>query len=161
MQSSLLETPFDVDAMPNALLTPGDDGSPARSLGEFLFPEPAPRSVGKILLWWERRRLFYNVAVGVAGLATLGVFTTMATIGTRGLFVPWQPAVAFGVLANVCYTLGGAIEIAALKIWGRSMLPIGPALYRMGLTFSVGLALLPGLVATVVGVLWVVFNLRV
>ena len=28
------------------------------------------------------------------------------------------------------------------------MFPIGPGLYRMGLTFSVGLALLPGMVFT-------------
>ena len=34
------------------------------SLAEFLFPEPAPRTVPGVIQWWEKRRPFYNVAVG-------------------------------------------------------------------------------------------------
>jgi hypothetical protein len=49
------------------------------------------------------------------------------------------------VLANVCYTGGSLIEILAHKLFGRQLLPVGPALYRIGLTFSVGLALFPAL----------------
>jgi hypothetical protein len=41
---------------------------------------------------------------------------------------------------------GPAAEIAAHKIWGSELLPAGPTLYRMGLTFSVGLAPLPSLI---------------
>jgi hypothetical protein len=73
--------------------------------------------------------------------------------------VPWQPVVAFGVLANLCYLLGPTVEIALHRIWGRTLLPVGPALFRMGLTFSVGLALLPSLVIAVLTVvrliLWI------
>ena len=53
---------------------------------------------------------------------------------------------AFGVMANVCYFLGPVAEIAFFRIWGRRALPTGPTLFRMGLTFSVGLALLPTLI---------------
>ena len=52
----------------------------------------------------------------------------------------------FGVMANGCYLLGPAIEIALQKLWSEKLLPVGPALFRMGLTFSVGLALFPTLI---------------
>ncbi len=129
------------------------------ALTEFLFPAPAPRGVGKIILWWERRRLAYNVAVGAAGLVSLAAVTVVASFieGTLTI-VPWQPIVVFGALANVCYTLGAGIEVLTLCVWGRSVLPVGPALYRMGLTFSVGLALLPTLIVTLVLVARIVFS---
>lgn len=123
------------------------------TLADFLFPAPAPRGVGPIVRWWERRRLAFNLAVGAAGTFSLAIVSLIAHVlphpaGVRP-GVPWQAVVAFGVLANVCYLLGPLAESAAHKLWGRSLLPTGPALYRMGLTFSVGLALLPSLLAVI------------
>jgi len=130
------------------------------SLAEFLYPAPAPRSVGKIIGWWERRRLFYNAAVGAAGLVSLTAVTTVAAIagGEPGPMI-LLPAAVFGVMANVCYLLGPAAEILAHMLWGRTVLPLGPALYRIGLTFSVGLALFPTLLVTLWAVAAVVFSL--
>lgn len=119
------------------------------ALTEFLFPAPARRSAGAIIGWWEKRRLPYNVAVGTAGVVSVAVAWVLAALPPSGeviTFLPWQPIVAFGVLANVCYLLGPAVEIVVDKLWGRQVLPTGPALYRMGLTFSVGLAFLPALI---------------
>jgi hypothetical protein len=42
------------------------------------------------------------------------------------------------------------------RIWGRALLPVGPALYRMGLTFAVGLALFPTLIIAIVAVVHIV-----
>ena len=126
-------------------------------LVEFLFPAPAERSAGGIFKWWESRRLVYNVMVGGAGVVTLGVARVFTWVISEP-FVPWQPIVAFGILANLCYLFGPAAEIAAHKIWGRKLLPIGPALYRMGLTFSVGLALLPALIFTIMSVVVMVMK---
>ena len=126
------------------------------SLTEFLFPAPAPRATGAIIGWWEKRRLMYNVAVGAAGAISMVAITIVASIDQGRFFVPWQGAVVFGVLANVCYLLGPAAELLINKLWGRTMLPTGPSLFRMGLTFSVGLALLPVLLLTLVGVASVV-----
>ncbi len=39
-------------------------------------------------------------------------------------------------------------EIAIEKLGGGKVLPTGPVLFRMGLTFSAGLALLPTLIAS-------------
>ena len=130
------------------------------SLTEFLYPAPAPRSVRKIMGWWERRRLFYNLAVGAAGLVSLTAVTVVAAIVNGGVQVALLvPAAVFGVLANVCYLFGPAIEVLAHLLWGRTVLPLGPSLYRIGLTFSVGLALFPTLLVSLWAVAAVLFNL--
>ena len=130
-------------------------------LTEFLFPTPARRSVGSIVRWWESRRLAYNVFVGGAGLLSLGVMKLIALLppGLPGARVPLLGVVAFGVMANVCYLLGPAIEIALQKLWGEKLLPVGPGLFRMGLTFSVGLSLFPALLVSIFWVARVVLSL--
>ena len=55
----------------------------------------------------------------------------------------------FAVVAKLCYLVGPVTEILVTKIWGNQLLPTGPVLYRIGLTFSVGLALLPTLIISV------------
>ena len=130
-------------------------------LTEFLFPAPARRTVGGIVRWWESRRLAYNVFVGGAGLLSLGAIKliTPPPPGLPGARVPWLAVVVFGVMANVCFLLGPAIEIALQKLWGEKLLPVGPALFRMGLTFSVGLALFPTLLYMIAWVVQVVSGL--
>jgi hypothetical protein len=44
-------------------------------------------------------------------------------------------------------------------MWGRGLLPTGPALFRMGLTFSVGLALFPALLMMFVWVARIAFSI--
>jgi hypothetical protein len=128
------------------------------ALAEFLFPVPAERRPGAIFGWWERRRLGYNLIVGSAGLVTV-VTASLANVlvfgGDMG-FPPWQGIVGFGVLANMCYLLGPLAEIAIQKLGGRETLPAGPVLFRMGLTFSAGLALLPTLIIIIVSIVRVV-----
>jgi len=121
------------------------------TLTEFLFPAPARRSAGAIILWWEGRRLAFNVWVGSAGLVSLLTVSAVVAILGGGLAVPYlfMPAAIFGAMANVCYLLGPAAEILIHAVWGRRVLPPGPTLYRVGLTFSVGLALFPTLLATI------------
>lgn len=133
------------------------------ALVDFLFPEPAERRPGAIIRWWEKRRLPYNLIVGGSGLISMGLYALAATIppGPSGVIFAWAPIIAYGVLANVCYTLGPATELLLEKIWGRRVLPTGPVLFRSGLMFSVGLTLvLPtillviGLVLRVLGVIF-------
>ena len=130
------------------------------ALTEFLFPAPAPRRFGSILGWWEKRRLPFNLIVGSAGLVTLGVTQGLMWIFPGPMeWVPWQPVVVYGALANVCYLFGPAVELAIEKLWGGRVLPTGPALFRMGLTFSVGLTLFPALLFMIFAVVRVVLFL--
>lgn len=132
-------------------------------LTEFLFPAPARRSVGAILAWWEKRRLAYNLFVGAAGLVSLGWIMTLSLLPGGGFLrlgvLAWIPALIFGAMANLCYLLGPTAEILIHTVWGRTVLPVGPALFRMGLTFSVGLALFPALLTTIAWVIRIVAGL--
>ena len=116
-------------------------------LGDVLFP-PADsrRTTFSLLGWWESRRLTYNIAVGSAGLFTLVVVRAITLLppgAPMGGANWWQPVVAYALLANVCYTFGWALEALAQRAWGNRCPPFGPALFRQGLAFSVGLTLLP------------------
>jgi hypothetical protein len=127
---------------------------PKRSLGDLLYPEPAERTAPAIVKWWEKRRLFYNLVVGSVGLVTLAItMPVVSFLEGRLVLGPLLGALAFGVLANVCYTFGSVVEILIDKIWGRAVRPAGPPLYRMGLTFSIGLALLPNLLVVFVALI--------
>jgi hypothetical protein len=121
------------------------------TLTEFLFPAPARRTPTAIIGWWERRRLAYNVWVGSAGLVSVSVLIGASLLFGDGVRLTEVliPTTIFGVMANVCYLLGPTIEILIEKLWGRSVLPTGPTLFRMGLTFSVGLALFPAFIAMI------------
>ncbi|MDB4875088.1 MAG: hypothetical protein JWM41_1534 [Gemmatimonadetes bacterium] len=120
-------------------------------LGDVLFP-PADhrRTTVSLLGWWESKRLTYNLAVGSAGVVTLVVIRGISWLppGLPMLF-DWRPIVAYGLLANVCYTFGWALEVAAQRAWGARCPPFGPALFRQGLAFSVGLTLLPILIVSI------------
>lgn len=129
------------------------------ALTEFLFPAPARRSAWAIIGWWERRRPAYNLAVGAAGLVSLATVTGVSALAGEHVRASiWIPVAIFGVMANVCYLLGPALELLTHKLWGSSVLPTGPALYRMGLTFSVGLALFPTLLVVIWAVARLVFS---
>lgn len=120
-------------------------------VGEVLFPLPAHRRTPMgILTWWESRRLVYNVIVGATGLASLAVMGLISIIppGLPHFLPPWQAILAYGALANVCFTFGPAIEIAVQRIWNDRVLPVGPVLFRQGLSFSIGLTLLPMFIAS-------------
>ena len=121
------------------------------ALTEFLYPAPAKRTVGSIVAWWESRRLAYNAIVGVAGVVGLGGSWILASLPPSAypFSIPLLGVVGVGVIANLCYFLGPVTEIVITKVLGSDVLPTGPALYRMGLTFSVGLALLPVLVSMI------------
>jgi hypothetical protein len=94
-----------------------------------------------VVAWWEARRASYNLAVGGAGLVTLGV------VGVIGMLPPWPalPIVValYALLANLCYTAGPLFDLLARRVGGPDWAPVGPTLFRYGFVFSIGLTLLP------------------
>ena len=120
-------------------------------IGDVLFP-PADyrRTTLSLLSWWESRRATFNIVVGGAGIVTLVVIRAISWMPPG---VPmtwdWRPIAAYGALANVCYSFGFAIEATAQRIWRDRAPALGPALFRQGLAFSVGLTLLPILLVSI------------
>jgi hypothetical protein len=118
-------------------------------LVEFFYPLPARRrSAGAVFLWWEERRAAYNLIVGGVGCATIVATTLLLALPANAGGSPPFPvllgvAVVYGVLANFCYFLGPLTELAMYRLWGDEAPRAGPALFRQGLIFSVGLTLFP------------------
>lgn len=117
---------------------------------DFFFPLPAPRrTAGAVIQWWESRRLAFNLMVGAAGCATVALTTLMLWLpgnfggGRLPLELLLGGPVLYGFLANVCYCLGPITELAMYRLWGAEAPRAGPALFRQGLIFSVGLTLFP------------------
>jgi hypothetical protein len=119
------------------------------ALAQLLFPLPdVRRSPATLLAWWERRRPTYNLIVGGAGLVTLTALHGLSWLPPHVSFdAPWPLVVLYGVCANLCYTLGFAIEALLERLWGQDVAPVGPTLFRHGLVFSVGLTLFPVAIA--------------
>ena len=116
------------------------------ALTQLLFPAPAEvRSTASILRWWESRRLKYNAIVGATGLVTMVALQVIALTPPMSLDLPivWPAIVAYGVFANLFYSLGFVTEAAMQRLWGEDTPRVGPALFRQGLVFSVGLTLFP------------------
>ena len=114
------------------------------ALTSVLFPEPTlRRSPSAVIGWWERRRPLYNAVVGATGLVTVSVLSVV--LGPMMFVQPgtWIGITAYGVAANLCYSLGAPTELLLERWLGRETYGLGPALFRYGLIYSVGLTLFP------------------
>ena len=112
--------------------------------------DQVPESAGAVIHWWESRRVFYNIIVGITGVITIGLL--VANSGLRGddCGIPDPPLfglfaiVGYGVMANVCYTLGAFAEIVARITLGRdNASKLGRTSFVVGLALSVILTIAP------------------
>ena len=129
------------------------------TLTRLLFEPTLVRSPLRVVHWWETRRLAYNIAVGATGVGTL-IYANGLSLLARGqwLPVPWQAIVAYGIAANVCYTFGWVAENVIERWLKRPVYGLGPALFRHGLVFSLGVTVLPALLVTVMAVAGLLFR---
>ena len=106
----------------------------------------------QVILWWEKRRIPYNILIGAWGIVCLVVFF-VAIVNSREL-KPGEDAVeplalmAAPFVINACYTLGWLVEIPV-----RAMFPgmqprerIGPRLMKAGVGLSLIGASLPAVI---------------
>jgi hypothetical protein len=108
----------------------------------------------QIILWWEARRLFFNIVVGIAGVITVFTMLFSAMIAEK-LFnelIGWPdpPIVAiigvvvYAISANVCYTAGWLAELIAREVWGDKAKSFAEISFTLGVIFSFLLTLVPG-----------------
>jgi len=111
-------------------------------------PEPV-LTTGQVIRWWESRRLSYNALLFAVGLAAIaGMEWLMGQVVPSGEDAIEPMAlvlgvVVYGIMANLCYTLGWVIEL-----WGRKADRVtarqrGEWMFRAGLLFSCVLTSLP------------------
>jgi hypothetical protein len=106
-----------------------------------------PRSSLEVILWWEVRRIPYNLIVGMVGIVSLIFFFQFIHLA-HGL-KPGEDAIepmaliAAPFALNIAYTAGWAGELHLRLLWRIRSPAIGPALLILGLSFSLLLVLLP------------------
>jgi hypothetical protein len=111
----------------------------------------------QVILWWEARRLFFNLAVGTAGLITIFTILFSATMAEKFVHEPFSwpdpplfaiiGVVLYAILANACYTGGWLAELISREVWGDRAGSFAEISFTLGIIFSVLLTLLPGAVA--------------
>lgn len=109
----------------------------------FFTPIYFPRSAWSVVGWWESRRMFFNAGVGVTGLVSVAVVNLLGPALRSPPEFPWGGIFVYGVMANLCYTLGPAADLLLRRVWGVRAAAVGPVLFRYGFAFSIGLSLLP------------------
>jgi hypothetical protein len=111
----------------------------------FFTPVLETPSAFAVINWWESRRMVYNIAVGAVGLLSLTAMAFFALLPPRAENITflWPVVLVYGVLANLCYSLGPFADLFIRRVWGERYGVIGPVLLRYGFAFSIGLSLLP------------------
>ena len=141
---------------------------PPMTLQKLLFESTLVRSPLRVVQWWESRRLTYNAIVGITGLGMLVYVNALElALGNGWFLAPWggpgsaarmMGIVVYAVGANVCYTFGWVVENLVERWLKRPVYGLGPALFRHGLVFSIGLTLLPAVVVTIANIAGRIFG---
>ena len=109
-----------------------------------------------LIVWWELRRIPYNLTVGAAGFVTCGSLVGIALIRSSTLasneanfgspFFGIFSVALYAIMANICYTAGWISELMVRRFWGDVHKQFGEIVFISGFVFSFALTLLPLLV---------------
>lgn len=106
-----------------------------------------PKNWIQTLKWWEKKRILYNLIIGITGLFIL--FAT--NLPHQGVFFLFPLAFLYGLGANLFYTFGWIIEVGLRKLLGQDdrLKKIGPILLFLGTILSLMLNLLCGILVII------------
>jgi hypothetical protein len=102
----------------------------------------------KIILWWEFRRILYNLLLIVFGIFALTILSFIVKdlwsfFSPPILFLIWTGLFLF--LANVLYTSGWIFQLITRHSSNKFINRIRPKIFIYGLIFSFGIQLIPAL----------------
>jgi hypothetical protein len=135
-----------------------------------IWKRESPASNGvEALVWWESRRIQFNLIVGCAGIVTCVVIGTIAA-ATEIFFniefgLPNPPIFAvigiflYGIIANVCFTGGWITELFLRRFSPREADRFATTSFFCGVIFSVLLTLAPAVLVGTVGAFRLVHHL--
>lgn len=128
---------------------------------QFFARSTNPADTWHTIAWWEARRIPYNLIVGMTGVLSgaLCFVTGMLCEHFLGdpIGIPNPPFIAilavaaYGVMANLCYTGGWVAELLVQKVWPEHANSFGEISFFLGLSFSILLTLVPGIVVPTIG----------
>jgi hypothetical protein len=112
------------------------------------------------IVWWEKRRIVFNLAVLAAGLVSgLAIELIGSRLAQPGEDVEEPLGIIVGVIvyavaANAFYTLGWITEILWSGGDSARTEAIRPKVFRLGVIFSIVLTLLPGILVPIAWAIW-------
>lgn len=122
----------------------------ARKALDWMFaPQPPGVPWWRVILWWEARRLPYNMLVGLYGALCFIIF--YFSITSSGHLKPGEDAVepmalfAAPVGINVCYTFGWLVDVPARRFLPSLSPGFSPYLLKLGIGLSVFLISIPAM----------------
>jgi hypothetical protein len=113
----------------------------------FFASLPSRPSLWTVVVWWEARRVPFNVIVGLYGLVCL--FAFFWAITTSGRLQAGEDAVeplallGIPIGINILYTLGWLVEVPSRLVVSNLTPQFGPSLLKMGLGLGLFLITLP------------------
>jgi hypothetical protein len=99
-------------------------------------------TTAQVIRWWELRRLLYNallLVVGAAAIAGMEWLRTKAIpLGENAVepMILVLGVLAYGLMADLCYTLGWVVELRSRKTDPVTARQRGQCMFRAGLLFS-------------------------
>jgi hypothetical protein len=123
-------------------------------LPHWLFQPQSKGSSIETIVWWESRRIPYNLIVGSFALVCFILFAL--AIDCSGHLKPgedaFEPLMLFVglILMNVCYTGGWIVEVIGRMIGIIRSQYFSPILLKFGLGFSLFVVSLPAIIWVVV-----------
>ena len=112
-----------------------------------VFSEPYSRR--ELIRWWEGRRLRYNLMVGGVGIVTWLLVLCVGSLAVKpgvDFEEPFMMIIGppiYGLLANLCYSLGWIVDTRFYRGHPRIIL------YKVGVIFSLVLTASPGIWAII------------
>jgi hypothetical protein len=111
--------------------------------------EEANMTTAQVILWWEIRRILFNLALLVVGVSSIaGMELIMDRVIPKGEDAIEPLALLFGVvmyafMANVCYTLGWIVELRMRRVDPANARQRGRRFFKLGFAGSCLLTTLP------------------
>ncbi len=101
----------------------------------FTVPE-GERSNLSVVLWWELRRIPYNLIVGLFAVASWMIAALSIELANFAISLELLPLIGAFFLANFFYTGGWVTEITVRMLTKRQARNVGTALFTAGFLFS-------------------------
>jgi len=103
-----------------------------------------------IIMWWEARRIPYNILIGIYGFLSLLLFYFF--ILSSGKLEPGEDAVepmaiiVAPIVINIAYTAGWIVELILHYVFSMKSRIVGSILLKIGVVFSLIIVSLPSIV---------------
>lgn len=102
-----------------------------------------PRSWMSVFLWWEARRVLYNILIFVCSLGVVAA-SVLGLLSPDNLL--WG-AVEYAIMANLCYSCGFFAEVLARNIFGEQAKHFAPIAFTLGTIFAMSMTLFCSFIA--------------